>query len=75
VRSFLRPETYRFGDEKWLGAAAVDRLNQLPVAVQPGWLEVLYYERSLMAACVLVGLCVYATVLAPAEKVGRGDVV
>lgn len=69
VRSFLRPSVYRFSDDKWIAAATYDRLNHLPGATQPTWLEVLYYERSLLAAMVLVGLCIYATLSSPKPKV------
>jgi hypothetical protein len=65
VRSFLRPSAMRFGDQKYVAASALDRLNHLPGVRRPGWIEVLYYERSLLAACVLVGLCVYATLISP----------
>lgn len=68
VRSFLRPSAFRFGDDKWLAAATLDRLNHLPGVRRPGWIEVAYYERSLLAACVLVGLCIYATLLSPPGK-------
>ena len=68
VRSFLRPSVLRFGDEKWIAAATLDRLNHLPGVTQPTWLEYLYYERTLLAATVLVGLCIYATLSAPNLK-------
>jgi len=68
VLSFLRPSMYRFGDDKWAAAATLDRLNHLSGVKKPGLLEILYYERSLLAACVLVGLCVYATAISPAPK-------
>jgi hypothetical protein len=68
VRSFLRPSVFRFGDEKWIAAATLDRLNHIPGVTRPTWLDCLYYERSLLAAAVLVGLCLYATLSAPKPK-------
>jgi hypothetical protein len=69
VRSFLKPTVLRFSNDKWLAAATLDRLNQLPGVTPPTWLELLYYERTLLAAAVLVGLCVYATLCSPQLKV------
>jgi hypothetical protein len=68
VRSFLRPLSFRPMGEQWMVAATLDRLNKLPGATQPTWFEVLYYERALLAAAVLVGLCIYATYLSPPPK-------
>jgi hypothetical protein len=64
VRSFLRPSVFR-SDDKWIAAVALDRLNHLPGVTRPTWLEILYRERSLLAAMVLVGLCIYATLSSP----------
>jgi hypothetical protein len=69
LRAFLRPLSYRPMNEKWIAAATLDRLNRLPGVTQPSWLEFLYYERSLLAAAVLVGLCIYATISSPKVKV------
>ncbi len=69
VRSFLKPMALiRLSEEKWIAAVALDRLNHLPGVRQPTWLEWLYYERSLIAALVLVGLCVYATLSSPIRQ-------
>jgi hypothetical protein len=68
VRSFLRPSVYRLSDDKWVAAASLDRLNHLAGITRPTWLEVLYYERTLLAAAVLVGLCIYATLSSPKLK-------
>ena len=68
VRSFVRPLFIRLSDDKWIAAVTRDRLNHLPGVTQPTWLEVLYYERSLIAAAVLVGLCIYATLSSPVPK-------
>lgn len=70
VRSFLKPTGgLRLGDAKWVAAATRERLNHLPGVTPPTWLEFLYYERSLLAAVVLVGLCFYATLSSPKRKV------
>jgi hypothetical protein len=65
VRSYLRPLMYRFSNDKWIAAVTLDRLNALPGVAQPTWLEILYYERSLLAAMVLVAICIYATLSSP----------
>jgi hypothetical protein len=65
VRSFLRPLSFRTRDHKWIAAATLQRLNRLPGATRPTWLEVLYHERALLAAVALVGLCIYATLTSP----------
>lgn len=67
VRSYLRPLCYRPMDDKWIAAVTLDRLNRLPGVTKPSWLEILYYERSLIAAMVLVALCLYATLSSPRE--------
>ena len=69
VRSYLRPS--RYGDRKWINAVTRDRLNQLPNVHEPTWLEFLYYERTLLAAGVLVGLCLYATLCSPIPKAAK----
>ncbi len=68
VRSFLKPTMLRLADDKWMAAATRERLNHLPGVTPPTWLEFLYYERSLLAAAVLVGLCLYATLCSPKRK-------
>jgi hypothetical protein len=69
VRSFLRPlATRKISDEQWIAAATLARLNHLPGVMRPTWLEVLYYERTLVAAAILVGLCFYATFSSPKLK-------
>jgi hypothetical protein len=64
VRSFLRPSA-TVTPEKWMSAATLARLNQLSGMTRPSWLEILYYERSFLAAVILIGLCIYATVISP----------
>jgi hypothetical protein len=64
VRSFLRPR-FRVSDEPFIAAVTRDRLNHLPGVARLTWLEVLYYERSLIAALALIGLCLYATLISP----------
>lgn len=67
TRSFLRPLGRRkLSDEQWTAAATLARLDRLPGVTRPRWLEVLYYERTLLAAVALVGLCLYATASSPA---------
>lgn len=68
VRSYLRPLSFRPSSNKWAAAVSLDRLHQLPGVTQPTWLEALYYERTLLAAAVLVGLCIYATVAFPSAR-------
>ena len=65
VRSFLRPLYFQPSGDKWIAAVTLDRLNRLPGVTQPTWFEWLYYERSLVAAMLLVVLCVYATFTSP----------
>ena len=74
VRSFLRPLAIRRSPEKWMAAVTLDRLNSLPGVAQPTLLQAMYYERSLLAAAVLVGLCIYATVSLPTSGAAQGDV-
>ncbi len=68
VRSFLRPIWSGDPDRKWVAAVTLDRLNRLPDAPHPIWIEYLYYERTLLAAAVLVGLCILATANSPILK-------
>jgi hypothetical protein len=69
VRSFLKPmATIRQSEEKWIAAVSLDRLDRLPGARRPTWPEFLYHERSLIAAMVLVGLCLYATLSSPNRR-------
>ena len=68
VRSFLKPTMMRFSNDKWVAAATRERLNHLSGVTPPTWLEFLYYERTLLAATVLVGLCFYATLCSPKLK-------
>ncbi len=68
VRSFLRPRSLRFGDPQYIAAATLARLNHLSGVSQPTWLDYVYYERSLIMALLLVGLCIYATLSSPAPR-------
>ena len=65
VRSYLRPLNFRPANRKWIAAVTLDRLNRLPGATQLTLFEWLYYERSLLAAMLLVVLCLYATLSSP----------
>ncbi len=70
VRSFLKPQSMsRFGYEAYLAAVTRDNMLHLPGIHQLGWLEYAYYERSFIAAILLVALCVYATVSSPVAAV------
>ena len=68
VRSFLRPSSRRFSPDRWVAAVTLDRLDHLPGVTHPTWLQVLYHERSLIAATVLVALCLYATISSPQRE-------
>ena len=65
VRSFLRPSATAGSAERWMAAVTLNRLDQLPGITRPSGSEILYYERSFLAAVVLIGLCIYATVISP----------
>ncbi len=65
VRSYLKPLAFRAGNGRWIAAVSRDRLRRLPGVRPPGWLEILYYERSLLAAVTLVVLCFCATFASP----------
>ncbi|MDB5391950.1 MAG: hypothetical protein JWM11_7596 [Planctomycetaceae bacterium] len=71
IRSFLKPTVLRFSNDKWIAAASLGRLNQLPDIRPVTWVELLYYERSLFAASILVGLCLYATLSPQLEAFDR----
>jgi len=68
VRSYLRPIFTRGSPRKFMAAVTLDRLNRLPGVTAPTWLETLYYERSLHAAVVLIGLCIYAVLSSPLPR-------
>ena len=74
VRSFLKPSSNKvISNEQWIAAVTLDRLNHLPGVEPPTWLDYLYYERTLLAAAVLVGLCLYATILSPNPRIKEED--
>jgi len=75
VRSFLRPSISRRSGDQWAAAATLDRLNHLPGAPQPTWTDRLYHERPLLAALVLVGLCLYATLCSPVPTLAKTPIV
>ena len=69
VRTYLKPSWQgQATGQKWIAAVTLDRFNRLPGVTWPGWFDVLYYERGLLAAMVLVGLCIYATLSSPKPK-------
>ena len=65
VRSFLRPMNMNLSDQKWISAATRKNLDRLPGVSRPSLLTILYYERSLLTALMLVGFCIYATLSSP----------
>ena len=68
VRSFLRPLLVRRSPQKFIAAVTLDRFNRLPGVPDATWPETLYYERSLLAAAVLIGLCIYAALSSPMPR-------
>ncbi len=68
VRSFLRPMRSGHSDRKWVAAVTLDRLNHLPDSMPPNWIDYLCYERTMIAAAVLVGLCIFATLSSPIPR-------
>jgi hypothetical protein len=52
-------------EDRWLTAVTLDRLNLVPGVTHPTWLEMVYHERSLIMAALLVALCIYATLFSP----------
>ncbi len=66
VRSFLRPG--KILDQQWIAAATLARLNAIPTARFPTLFDYLYYERTILAAIALVGLCLYATFSSPVPR-------
>ena len=43
-------------------------INRIPGVTRPTWLEVIYHERALIAAGLLVALCFYATFSSPVPR-------
>jgi hypothetical protein len=73
IRSYLRPQHNRFGDQFWIAAVTRDRFNALPGLPSTPWYLRFYYERSLVAAVVLVALCLYATARAPLQTISAAE--
>ncbi len=74
VRSYLRPMFKRRSPQEFMAAVTLDRFNRLPDVPDRTWLATLYYERSLLAAVVLIGLCIYAALCSPMPRaVGTND--
>jgi len=72
VRSFVKPMSMiRFGNERYLAAVIRDNMQRLPGIHQPIWLEYACYERSMIAAVMLVALCIYATLSSPLPSLPR----
>jgi hypothetical protein len=72
VRSYFKPLAFRPGADKWIAAVSRERLEKMPGVLPVSWWDTVYYERSLLAAIVLVGLCLFATLTSP-PPVPRGD--
>jgi hypothetical protein len=64
---------FRTGDPNWIAAVTRARIDRLPGAPRPTWRDWLEYERSLLAAVLLVGLCLYATAISPAPRIVACD--
>lgn len=65
VRSYLRTRAFRPGEEKWMAPVTLNRLNNLPAIPSQDWFRILYHERSVLAALMLVAMCLYAVHAAP----------
>ena len=65
VRSYLRTKAFRPGEEKWMAPVTLNRLNSLPGIPSQDWFRILYHERGLLAALMLVAMCLYAVYVAP----------
>ncbi len=65
VRAFLRPSSYRRPDDRLIAASLLERLDHVPGITRPTWMEWLYFERTLLAAVLLVGLSLFATLIQP----------
>ncbi len=65
VRSYAKPELIGGSTREWTSVVTRGRLAALPDLKPPTLWQWLYYERNLLAAIVLVGLCIYAVRLSP----------
>jgi len=65
VRSYFKPLAFRPGADKWIAAVSRERLEKMPGVLPVTRWDTVYYERSLLAAIVLVGLCLFATLTSP----------
>lgn len=65
VRSYTKPKLVGYGQPDWTNAITRQRLASLPGVEPPTVWQWLYYERNLLAAVVLVGLCIYAVWISP----------
>jgi hypothetical protein len=69
VRSYAKPRALGMDlSGRWISAVTRERLAAIPGAEPPTVWQWLYYERNLLAAIVLVGLCIYAVWLSPVVK-------
>ena len=65
VRSFLRSKPVWPMPHVWVTAVLRDRVEHIPGTKYPAWYKVLYYERTLLAAILLSGMCLYAVFISP----------
>jgi hypothetical protein len=72
VRSYARPQALGLPG-RWTSAVTRNRLNDLPGAQRPTWWQMLYYERNMLAALVLVGLCIFAAASSPSPRAINSD--
>jgi len=65
VRSYTKPKLVGYGKPDWTSAVTRERLAAIPGIEPPTLWQWLYYERNLLAAVILVGLCIYAVWISP----------
>jgi hypothetical protein len=65
VRSYTKPRLVGYGQPDWITAVTRARLAAIPGVQPPTLGQWLYYERNLVAAVILVGLCIYAVWISP----------
>jgi hypothetical protein len=65
VRSYAKPKLVGYGKPDWTSAVTRQRLAAISGVEPPTIGQWFYYERHLLAAIVLVGLCNYAVWISP----------
>jgi len=53
---------------RWTSAVTRERLAAIPGIEPPTLWQWLYYERNLLAAIILVGLCIYSVWISPVVR-------